>query len=585
MMRLHNLLILVVFLQTIGVSYAQETKVAAASPVANDEFSSSIAISGDWAVSGTPLHDADANNTNSGIVYVFQKSGSSWTQVAELTGNDTRDEDKFGYSVAIDGAYIIVGAQSRTEPGQPIKTGAAYIFHRSGTTWTQQAKLTATNPSQEDLFGQSVAIKGDYAIVGAHKDDDVDNSNNATDNGAVYIFHRSGTTWSQEAKILADDAAAGDQFGLTVAMTSTDYLIAGAPKNDPYGAAYIFHRSGTTWSQEAKLEPSTGQSASEFGTGVAIYGDYAAVGDPYIYSKRGRVYVFHHSGGSWAQEADFMGSGVGTYDYFGFSLALYGNNLAVGCYKGNGNASSSGTAYAFQRNGTNWDEKEKLKASDGASSDYFGYSVAIHGTTVAVGANKADVNGQNKSGSGYIYDLYSSLPVELADFRADKDGEEVKLTWQTASEHYNEGWEIQRTTARDIKNGIWETIGWMNGAGESNSKLTYSFIDKKPLAGTGYYRLKQYDFDGDFEYSKVVSVTFKNKGMTIYPNPAKDIIHLTISEKSPVLRVVIFDYSGKVMKTIQNTDGSFDISDLPQGYYLLRAERENDFQTQRFYKR
>ena len=568
-----------------GVSYAQETKVAAASPVAKDEFSSSIAISGDWAISGTPLHDADANNTNSGIVYIFQKSGSSWTQIADVTGDDTRDEDKFGYSVAIDGDYFIVGAQSRTEPGEPVKTGAAYIFHRSGSTWTQQAKLTATNPSQEDLFGQSVAIKGDYAIVGAHKDDDVDNSSTSTNNGAVYIFHRSGTTWSQEAKILADDAAAGDQFGLTVAMTSTDYLIAGAPKNDPYGAAYIFHRTGTTWSQEAKLEPSTGQSASEFGTGVAIYGDYAAVGDPYINTKRGRAVVFHHSGGSWAQEADFMGSGVGTYDYFGFSLALYGNNLAVGCYKGNGNASSSGTAYTFQRNGTDWDEKDLLKASDGASFDYFGYSVAIYGTTVAVGANKADVSGQDKSGSGYIYDLHSSLPVELADFRADKDGEEVKLTWLTASEHQNEGWEIQRTTARDIKNGIWETIGWMNGAGESNSKLTYRFVDKKPLAGTGYYRLKQYDFDGDFEYSKVVSVTFKEKGMTIYPNPAKDIIHLTISEKSPVLRVVIFDYSGKVMKTIQNTDGNFDISDLPQGYYLLRAEKENDFQTQRFYKR
>ena len=166
---------------------------------------------------------------------------------AKLTAADAAAGDRFGWSVSMDGDYAVVGAYNDDDRGT--NSGAAYIFKRDGTTWTQQAKFTAADAAAEDQFGWSVCLNGDYAVVGANCDDDLGNNS-----GSAYIFKRVGTTWSQAAKLTATDVAAGDRFGFSVSING-DYALAGAFQNDDHGtdsgSAYIFKRNGTTWSQQA----------------------------------------------------------------------------------------------------------------------------------------------------------------------------------------------------------------------------------------------------------------------------------------------------------------------------------------------
>jgi hypothetical protein len=198
-------------------------------------------------------------------------------QQAELTASDGASGDQFGWSVAISGSTAVVGADT------PNGTGAAYVFVRSGTTWSQQAELTASDGTSNDEFGRSVAISGDTAMVGAHA------KNSAT--GAAYVFVRSGTTWSQQAELTARDRRAGDFFGNRVAISGSTVVVGAPFKNSATGAAYVFVR-GTTWFQQAELTASDGVSGDFFGGSVAISGRTAVVGAPFKNSATGAAYVF-----------------------------------------------------------------------------------------------------------------------------------------------------------------------------------------------------------------------------------------------------------------------------------------------------
>ncbi len=253
------------------------------------------------------------------------------------------------------------------------ESGSAYVFVRSGTTWSQQAKLTAFDAAAIDQFGYSVAISGDTAIVGAYGDDDAGSAS-----GSAYVFVRSGTTWSQQAKLTALDAAASDQFGYSVAI-SGDTAIVGAYLDDDAGSAsgsaYVFVRSGTTWSQQAKLTASDGAASDLFGYSVAISGDTAIVGaygDDDAGSDSGSAYVFVRSGTTWSQQAKLTALDAAAVDCFGYSVAISGDTAIVGAYLDDDAGSASGSAYVFVRSGTTWSQQAKLTASDGAASDQFG---------------------------------------------------------------------------------------------------------------------------------------------------------------------------------------------------------------------
>ena len=249
------------------------------------------------------------------------------------------------------------------------------MFKRSGTNWVQEDKLTASDGATGDYFGVSVSIDADYAIVGAYKDD--------SDRGSAYVFKRSGTSWVQENKLTASDGATGDRFGVSVSIDA-DYAIVGASSDDSAkGSAYVFKRSGTNWVQEDKLTASDGATGDYFGVSVSIDADYAIVGAYCDDSAKGSAYVFKRGEASWVLENKLTASDGATFDYFGQSVSIDGNYAIVGA---KGDNSDRGSAYVFKRSGTNWVQEDKLTASDGATDDGFGQSVSIDGYTTLVGA-------------------------------------------------------------------------------------------------------------------------------------------------------------------------------------------------------
>jgi hypothetical protein len=356
-----------------------------------DFFGGSVAISGDYAIIGAGSKTV-GGNTNQGVAYIFFRSGSAWTQQAQLMAIDGASGDHFGSSVSISGDYVLVGASGKTFGGN-VGQGAAYIFLRSGTTWTQQAKILSSDGAIGDNFGNSVAISGDYALVGAtFKSAGAGNLYV----GAAYIFFRSGVTWTQQAKIMASDADISDYFGCSVAI-SGDYALVGAYQKSSsfghlgtfHGAAYIFLRSGTTWAQQAKLQAAGGVTGT-FGTSVAISGDYAVIGDPrrVVGSlQTGVAYVFSRTGASWTQQVLISAADAATSDNFGGSVSISGDYIIVGApgktIDGNAN---QGAAYLFKKNISVWEQKKKLTNTlSGSTGSTFGYAVGITPNACIIG--------------------------------------------------------------------------------------------------------------------------------------------------------------------------------------------------------
>ncbi|MGI8758559.1 MAG: Calx-beta domain-containing protein, partial [Acidimicrobiales bacterium] len=227
-----------------GTTWAQQAKLTAIDAAAGDRFGRSVAVSGDTAVVGAYLDDDAFAGTDSGSAHVFTRTGTTWAQQAKLTAIDAAAGDRFGRSVAVSGDTAVVGAPF--DDPTDTDSGSAYVFTRTGATWAEQAKLTAADGAADDHFGRSVAVSGDTAVVGAHFDDDDDAG---TDSGSAYVFTRTGTTWAQQAKLTAADAAAYDYFGYSVAV-SGDTAVVGARGDDDAGldsgSAYVFVPSPST---------------------------------------------------------------------------------------------------------------------------------------------------------------------------------------------------------------------------------------------------------------------------------------------------------------------------------------------------
>ncbi len=372
----------------------EDLKLTSTGITAGDSFGFSVAVSGDTAVVGAAYDDQ--NGYASGSVYVFVRNGNTWTEEQKLTASDAAVEDNFGVSVGISGDTIIVG----TYVDDP-NLGAAYIFTRSGSTWTEEAKLIASDTAVGDRFGTSVTISGNTAVIGAYYDDD-----DGQNSGSAYVFTRSGTTWTEEAKLTASDAFLGDDFGRFLSL-SGDTCVIGAPyegwETSGYsytGAAYIYTRSGTTWTEEAKLRsPDTSDIA--FGSSVSVSGNTAFIGTPHFSPSPGFVYVYTRTGTTWSEEQKLAASdGLGG-DNFGVSVSVTGDTAVVGAWEDD---SRTGSAYVFTRTGTVWSEVDKIVASDGHPDAAFGWSVASSGGTVFAGAPYQSDVGQY-SGSAYVFGL------------------------------------------------------------------------------------------------------------------------------------------------------------------------------------
>jgi hypothetical protein len=204
-------------------------------------------------------------HSNAGSAHIYKYNGSTWAHQAFIFASDRAASDEFGCAVALSGNYAIVGA--REDDDSYSGSGSAYIFFRDGDNWNQQAKLNANDPQADDAFGFSVAISEDYAFVGAYADD-----HDQADIGSVYIFKRSGTTWSQTQKLTPTDGEKGDYFGFDIAISNNDAVISSEKDNDPCsntGSAYLYHRDGETWHFLYRLTAQDSEPDDYFGRSIA----------------------------------------------------------------------------------------------------------------------------------------------------------------------------------------------------------------------------------------------------------------------------------------------------------------------------
>ncbi len=374
--------------------WVQQQKISDPGATAGDLFGTSVSVNGTTAVIGAP-----AGNGSLGAAYVFTLSAGTWTQQQELTAGDGASGDEFGASVAVNGTTIVVGA-----PGKNANTGAAYVFIYSGT-WSQQAELTAADGGDETNFGFSVAVNGSTAVVGAY---------GLGEDGAVYIFILTGTTWTLQQEIFASDRAVGDEFGYSVSI-SGNILIVGAPQHTAtktnQGVAYAFTRSGTTWTQQTPdivaKAPAVAAVGDNFGSSVSLdvvsSVPTALIGAPQRTNAKGVVYVFTSTatGTTWTQQTTLTaGDGVAG-DLFGTSVSLSGTAAVIGAPDHTSKGSNSGAAYEFTGSGGSWTpQATDLQASDAAKDDIFGSSVSVNGTLAVIGAT-----GHGKGGTAYMFDL------------------------------------------------------------------------------------------------------------------------------------------------------------------------------------
>jgi hypothetical protein len=383
-------------LQLDALISTQQAKLLASDGAEFDTFGLSVAVSGNTAVVGASRDDD--RGAEAGAAYIFVRAGATWTQQAKLTAADGGSNDNFGAAVAIVGETVLIGATSDDDVRSD--AGAAYVFVRSGTTWTQQAKLLAADGASDDQLGISVALAGDTAVVGTTNDDDLGDRA-----GASYVFVRSGTTWSEQAKLTAADGAEADQLGIAVAVAGDTALVGAFGDDDrgrSAGSAYVFVRTGTSWSQQAKLLAADGNDIDELGISVAISGDTALVGAVFADDEQGAAYVYARDGAVWTQQAKLSAADGAPSDNFGNAVALEGDTALIGAPNDNDLGAASGSAYVFGRSGTTWSQQTKLTAADGTSVDLFGASVALSGETAVVGALGDDDLGSS-SGSTYVY--------------------------------------------------------------------------------------------------------------------------------------------------------------------------------------
>jgi hypothetical protein len=495
-------------LAKIGVyQWANEAYLKAPNTEAADSFGVSISISGDTIVVGANSEDSsqttiingttaasDNNALTSGAAYVFRRTGTTWANEAYLKAPNTEAGDFFGQSVSISGETIVVGALGESSSQTTITngttssgngapgSGAAYVFRRTGSSWTNEAYLKAPNAEASDSFGTSISISGETIVVGAPDEDSsqttITNGNTnagagATDSGAAYVFRRTGSIWTNEAYLKAPNAETTDRFGTSICI-SGDTIVVGSAVEDSsqttitngtlsqasyqalatnQGAAYVFRRTGTTWVNEAYLKAPNTENSDSFGQAF-ISGDTIVVGafsedslqttitngtliqaSDFSGTNSGAAYVFRRTGTTWTNEAYLKapnsesGDGFGRVSISGDTIvatALSEDSLQTTITNGtliqapDTSAINTGAAYVFRRTGTTWVNEAYLKAPNAEANDNFGISPAISGDTIVVGAlsedslqttitngtlmQASDVGGTN-SGAAYVFRL------------------------------------------------------------------------------------------------------------------------------------------------------------------------------------
>jgi len=550
-------------------------KLTASDAAADDEFGYSVAVSGNTAVVGA-RHDDDAG-TLSGSAYLFDVTTGS--QLYKLTASDAAAVDLFGTSVAISGNTAVVGAEGDDDVGS--SSGAAYLF--DVTTGNQLYKLTASDIWASDKFGISVAISGNVAIVGAYG-----NSDAGLTSGSAYLFDVS--TGNELFKLTASDAAEGDNFGYAVAISGNTAIVGARYDDDAgslSGSAYLF--DVTTGNQLFKLTASDAAADDKFGVSVAISGNTAIVGayaDDDGGSGSGSAYLFDVTTGN--QLFKLTASDAFSIDVFGISVAISGNTAIVGAERNDDDGGDSGSAYLFDV--TTGNQLIKLTASDAAANDRFGISVAISGVTAIVGANENDDAGGG-SGSAYLFDAAESpVPVRIASLTAERTNHGVQISWEVLDAADHLGFHV----FRDSPSGERVQLSRELLSGHTR----YDFTDPTPPAGRADYWLAEISRTGETAWHGPVTLQAARVApvaiLAAHPNPFRSTTSISFALEEPGhVRVTVLDIRGRRVRTLLDgtqpagsrsvhwngsTDGGKPVS---PGVYFMKVQVRDSVHTQK----
>ena len=392
--------------------WVQEAYIKASNSDAGDLFGINVNLSEDGTrlavsahreeSSATGINGSQFNNSadDAGAVYIFRRTGTTWTQEAYIKASNTNADDYFGWAISLssDGSRLAVGTpyedsnatgingnQSNNSAGL---AGAVYMFRRTGTTWVQEAYIKASNNQADDRFGYAVDLNedGSRLAVGASLEDSNATgvggnpfNNSAANSGAAYVFRRSGTSWTQEAYVKASNTGGADSFGYAISLSSDGLYLAVSAVGEDSNA--------------------TGINGNQFNNSLNF---------------AGAVYIYRRNGTNWSQQAYIKASNTNADDYFGYLVELTedGSRLAVTSLRedsnstglngnqSNNSASNSGAAYVFKRNGSTWTQESFIKASNSEAEDRFGISISFcpEGCILAIGANMEDSNATGVNG-------------------------------------------------------------------------------------------------------------------------------------------------------------------------------------------
>jgi len=375
----------------IGLPFCDADVYYASDGTGSDTFGFAMDIEGNLAIVGAPFDDDTANFAGSAYMFSYDAVGQVWSEDQKLLATDGMAEDSFSTAVALSGDVVVIGARGVDDDGAT--SGAAYMFRydQNASQWVEEAKLTAPDAAAGDVFGSGVAVDGDVVVLGAPGDDD-----NGTDSGSAYVYRYNDGTgqWEQEAKLLAFDGQADQEFGRS-AVVRGNLIIIGAPSpsagiGGPGGAGYVFRFNGSTWAQDGKIQSLPVNPDSGFGTSMAISGDVVIVGAP---GDAESATIFREISGVWVQEQDLTAFDGAGNDNFGISVDVSGNTAIVGAPFDDDFGNGSGSAYVFRYDGLGWTTTGKMMPIGASPLDFVGYAVAVEGFRSIVGAIGDDTLG------------------------------------------------------------------------------------------------------------------------------------------------------------------------------------------------
>ncbi len=351
----------------------------------DDQFGESLSLSGNTVIVGRPSNST-GSSTRDGAALVFVRRQGSWGFQARLGGADSTLAAGFGAAVALDGDTAAVAAPAGTMP-------RVYLFERQGDRWLRRAEIGSPEPGTG--FGRAVALDGDTLLVGAQ-------FRNASRGGA-YVYERVANEWRLAGVLVAAAGSPDDRFGNSLALDGSRAVVGAV--GEGFGSAYVFDRVGGTWQQTQRLQPSGGQPGDRFGLAVALDGDRAVIGAPGTESddleEQGAAVVFERGPTGWSQTAELSAFDGRENDLFGWSLSLDGNTLVAGAIFDTDTASVQGSAYSFTQVAGMWVSSSKLRASQPRPSDIFGNAVAVESDVLWVGAPGFQTH---NPGTAYVFE-------------------------------------------------------------------------------------------------------------------------------------------------------------------------------------